>query len=357
MNRIMLDRSKRIELLRMEAGERILIMDGAMGTALQAYKLDEDQFRGERLKSHNSDLKGNNDILCLTQPDILREIHAAYLDAGADIICTNTFNGTSISQAEYGLGAMAYDVSFAGARLAREAADAVARVDRPRFVAGSMGPTNKTLSISPDISRPEYRAVTFESVVEAYKESARGLLDGGADYLLLETIFDTLNAKAAIVGIDELADELGKYIPLALSVTVTDLSGRTLSGQTVEAFWHSVRHANPVTIGLNCSFGAQDLRPFVREMSKIAPTLLCAYPNAGLPDEMGDYTETPDVTSDELQEWATSGFLNVVGGCCGTTPAHIAAIARAVEGIAPRQIPDEATAMRLSGLEPLTVVP
>ncbi|MCK5041015.1 MAG: homocysteine S-methyltransferase family protein, partial [Sphingomonadales bacterium] len=274
--------------------KHILVMDGAMGTSLQACKLSEADFRGTRFADHSDDLKGNNDILCITAPDVISKIHHEYLEAGADIICTNTFNGTSISQGEYALEKCAYEVNLQGARLAREAADIWTKKtpDKPRFVAGSMGPTNRTLSISPDISRPAFRAIDFDTLKDAYFEQAEGLIAGGADYLLIETIFDTLNAKAAIVAVEELSEKLGTPIAMALSVTVTDLSGRTLSGQTVEAFWHSIRHAKPLSVGLNCSFGAQDLRPFVRELSKAADTLLCAYPNAGLPNEMGEYTET-----------------------------------------------------------------
>jgi len=349
--------NSRIEALLEAAEKRILVMDGAMGTSLQAYKLTEGDFRGDRLKTHNQDLQGNNDILCLTRPEVVGQIHRDFLAAGADIISTNTFNGTRISQSEYGCESLAYDINLAGAKLARAAADEMSAGGAPRWVAGSIGPTNRTLSISPDINRPEYRAISFDDLKDAYKEQARGLVEGGADYMLIETIFDTLNAKACIVGIFELEEELGRTIPIALSVTVTDLSGRTLSGQTVEGFWHSVRHAQPISVGLNCSFGAQDLRPFVRELSKSADTLLCAYPNAGLPDEMGEYTETPEVTGSELGEWAKSGFLNIVGGCCGTTPAHIAAIAKAVKQYQPRHIPTMDLAMRLSGLEPGTIAP
>ena len=344
-------------LLRAEAAKRILILDGAMGTALQAYKLDEAAFRGDRFADHGQDMKGNNDILNLTRPDILRDIHTGYLEAGADIVETNTFNGTSISQADYGTQDLASEINLEGAKLAREAADAQSAKtpDRPRFVMGSMGPTNKTLSVSPDVSDPGFRAVTFDEVKDAYKESARGLVDGGADFLAIETIFDTLNAKAAIVGVEELAEERGSEVPVILSMTVTDLSGRTLSGQTVEAFWHSVRHARPLAVGLNCSFGALDLRPFVAELARLADTMVISFPNAGLPNELGEYDETPDVTAGELGQWATDGLLNIIGGCCGTTPAHIRAIADAVAKAAPRAIPENGLALRLSGLEPLTI--
>lgn len=346
----------RISALRQRAEERILILDGAMGTALQDRKLSEADFRGTLFADHAADLKGNADVLNLTRPDVIRDIHTEYLKAGADVIETNTFSSTRVSQAEYGLEDRAYDISRAGAEIARQAADAMEKeTGEPRWVAGAMGPTNKTLSVSPDINRPAFRAIGFDELKDAYKEAARGLMDGGADYLLIETIFDTLNAKAALVAVDELAEETGKPVPVALSLTVTDLSGRTLSGQTVEAFWNSVRHVRPLTIGLNCAFGAQDLRPFIRELSGLADTLLCAYPNAGLPNELGDYTETPDITASELGDWAASGYLNIVGGCCGTTPAHIRAIKEAVEGAPPRDIPDPGPALRLSGLEPLVV--
>ena len=344
-------------LLKAEAVKRILILDGAMGTALQAYKLDEAAFRGGRFADHGQDLKGNNDILNLTRPDVLGEIHAGYLAAGADIIETNTFNATSISQADYGTEDLAYEINLEGARLARRAVNAQNEKtpDQPRFVLGSMGPTNKTLSVSPKVSDPGFRAVSFDEVREAYKEAARGLIDGGADFLAVETIFDTLNAKAAIVGIEELAEECGGEIPIILSMTVTDLSGRTLSGQTVEAFWHSVRHANPLAVGLNCSFGALDLRPFVAELARLADVMIISFPNAGLPNELGEYDETPEVTAGELGQWAADGLLNIVGGCCGTTAAHIRAIAEAAANAAPRAIPESAPALRLSGLEPLTV--
>ncbi len=338
------------------AKSRILLLDGAMGTALQNYRLEEAEYRGDMFQDHNSDLKGNQDILNLTRPDVIQAIHEAYLEAGADIIETNTFNATRISQADYGTEESAYEINRAGAMLAREAADKLSKsTGQQRFVAGALGPMNKTLSVSPDIDDPAYRAVSFDEVKDAYKEAVAGLLEGGVDYFLIETIFDTLNAKAAIVAIGELGEELGRELPLALSMTVTDLSGRTLSGQTVEAFWNSVRHARPISVGLNCAFGAQDLRPFVRELSRYADTLICAYPNAGLPDELGEYTETPDVTASELGEWAKSGFLNIVGGCCGTTPDHIRAIANAINGLSPRTVPEAESALRLSGLEALTV--
>jgi len=349
---------ERIQLFKDTAKQRILVLDGAMGTVLQRRGLEEDDYRGARFKDHTQDLKGNADVLNLTSPDVIKDIHMAFLEAGADIIESNTFNGTSISQSEYGLQDYAYEISRAGAEIARAAADEMTTKtpERTRYVAGSIGPTNKTLSVSPEISDPAYRAISFDAMRDAYKEQARGLIDGGADYLLVETIFDTLNAKATIVAIEELGEELGYHIPIALSMTVTDLSGRTLSGQTVEGFWNSIRHSRPLTVGMNCAFGANDLRPFIAELSAIADTLICAYPNAGLPDEMGEYTETPDMTASELEEWAASGFLNVVGGCCGTTPDHIRAIAEKASRHNPREIPATQHTLRLSGLEPLNVV-
>lgn len=337
--------------------DRILILDGAMGTAIQALKLTEEDYRNDEVRSINHDLKGNQDILNLTAPDKIRKIHEDYLAAGADILETNTFNGTSISQSEYGTEALSYKINFEGARLARLAADKFEKENgRPRYVAGAMGPTNKTLSVSPDVSDPAFRAVSFDEVRSSYYEAAKGLVEGGADFLLIETIFDTLNAKTALFAIEDLKDDLGRDIPVALSLTVTDLSGRTLSGQTVEAFWYSVSHAKPFAVGLNCAFGAQDLRPFVAELSKVADTLFLAYPNAGLPNELGEYTETPDITASELLEWANSGFLNIVGGCCGTTPDHIRAIAEAVKDCHPRQIPKHKPSLRLAGLEAATIV-
>ncbi|MEE8294962.1 MAG: homocysteine S-methyltransferase family protein [Sphingomonadales bacterium] len=339
------------------AKDRLLILDGAMGTAIQALKLTEDDYRNAALKTNSHDLKGNQDILNLTAPDKIRVIHEAYLGAGADIIETNTFNGTSISQSEYSTENFSFEINFEGARLARLAADKFEKRDgRPRYVAGALGPTNKTLSVSPDVSDPAYRAVSFDEVRSSYYEASKGLVEGGVDFLLIETIFDTLNAKTALFAIEDLKADLGRDIPVALSLTVTDLSGRTLSGQTVEAFWYSIRHAKPFAVGLNCAFGAQDLRPFVAEFSKIADTLLLAYPNAGLPNELGEYTETPDITASELLEWANSGFLNIVGGCCGTTPDHIRAIAEAVKDCPSRLVPKHKPSLRLAGLEAATIV-
>ncbi len=339
------------ELLR----ERILVLDGAMGTMIQGHRLAEGDYRGERFASYDGDLGGDNDLLSLSNPDIIRGIHRAYLEAGADIICTNTFNGTRISQADYGLQDLAYELNVAAATLAREAADAVSTPDRPRYVAGSLGPTSKTASISPDVNDPGARNVTFDELVEAYHEEARGLVDGGADLLLVETIFDTLNAKAAIVALETLFDEHGRRWPVIISGTITDASGRTLSGQVTEAFWNSVRHVRPLAVGLNCALGAAELRPYVAELSRCADTFVSAHPNAGLPNAFGEYDETPGDMAGVLGEFATSGLVNIVGGCCGTTAEHIAAIADAAKGVAPRTVPEIRSALRLSGLEPVTI--
>ncbi len=339
------------ELLR----ERILVLDGAMGTMIQGHGLGEADYRGERFAAYDGDLGGDNDLLSLSNPDVIRTIHRAYLDAGADIICTNTFNGTSISQADYGLGDLCYEMNVAAAALAREAADAAATPDRPRFVAGSLGPTSKTASISPDVNDPGARNVTFDELVAAYHEEARGLVDGGADLLLVETIFDTLNAKAAIVALETLFDEHGRRWPVIISGTITDASGRTLSGQVTEAFWSSIRHVRPLAVGLNCALGAEELRPYVAELSRVADTFVSAHPNAGLPNAFGEYDETPGHMAEVLGEFATSGLVNIVGGCCGTTAEHIAAIADAAKGVAPRVVPEIRPALRLSGLEPVTV--
>jgi 5-methyltetrahydrofolate--homocysteine methyltransferase len=342
--------------LREAAAERILVLDGAMGTEIQTLKLAEEDFRGERFRDHGHDLRGNNDLLILTQPDAVRDIHLRYFQAGADIVETNTFSGTAIAQADYGLEAIVYELNREGARLAREAATLAQTEDgRRRFVAGAVGPTNRTLSISPDVNNPGYRAVTFDGVRDAYAEQVRGLVDGGAEIILIETIFDTLNAKAAIVATGQVFAERGVKLPIMISGTITDLSGRTLSGQTPTAFWHSVRHAAPLTIGLNCALGAREMRAHIQEIGKVADTLVCAYPNAGLPNEFGLYDESPEATAAMLAEFAESGLVNVVGGCCGTTPAHIRAMAAAVAGKAPRSIPEMPPLMRLSGLEPFTL--
>ena len=340
------------------AAERILVLDGAMGTMIQQLKLDEAAFRGERFTDWTRDLRGNNDLLILTQPDAIRDIHLAYFLAGADIAATNTFSSTSIAQADYGMETLAREMNVEGARLVRQAADEAQRRDgRQRFVAGAIGPTNRTASISPDVSDPGFRATSFDDLRAAYREAADGLIEGGADILLVETIFDTLNAKAALYAIEEAFEAAGKRLPVMISGTITDLSGRTLSGQTPEAFWNSVRHAAPFSIGLNCALGAREMRAHLAEISRVADTLVCAYPNAGLPNEFGLYDESPDYMAQLVGEFATAGLVNIVGGCCGTTPDHIAAIARAVAGLAPRKVPAITPLLRLSGLEPFTLTP
>ena len=340
------------------ARERILVLDGAMGTMIQQLKLDEADFRGERFADWSHDLRGNNDLLILTRPDSIRDIHLAYFKAGADICATNTFSSTTIAQADYGLEAFARELNFEGARLACEAARLAEKDDgKPRFVGGAMGPTNRTASISPDVSNPGFRATSFDDLREAYREAALGLIEGGADLLLVETIFDTLNAKAAIYAIEEAFAETGKRLPVMISGTITDLSGRTLSGQTPQAFWNSIAHAKPFSVGLNCALGAREMRAHLAEISRVADTLVCAYPNAGLPNEFGLYDESPEYMASLIREFATSGLVNVVGGCCGTTPDHIAAIAKAVEGLTPREIPEIAPRLRLSGLEPFELTP
>lgn len=349
-------RAKRMSALHDEALKRIVIMDGAGGTMVQRFKLTEQDFRGDRLRDHNRDLKGNNDILALTKPEVIRAIHDGFLEAGADIIETNTFNGTSISQADYATEHLVPEMNHVSASIARAAADDWTKKtpDRPRYVAGSMGPTNRTASLSPDVNRPGFRNIDFDQLAASYKEQARGLLEGGCDFLAVETIFDTLNAKAALFGIAELGDELGFEIPVMISGTITDLSGRNLSGQTMEAFWYSIEHAHPFAAGVNCSFGARDLRPALADIARLADTLVVAFPNAGLPNEMGEYDETPEQTAAFIAEWVRDGLINIVGGCCGTTPEHIRCIAEAVKGYAPRKIPARKRALHLSGLEPFT---
>jgi 5-methyltetrahydrofolate--homocysteine methyltransferase len=338
------------------ARERILVLDGAMGTEIQDRKFSEADFRGERFQGWNHDLKGNNDLLILTQPDAIREIHLDYFLAGADIVETNTFSSTTIAQADYHMESLAYELNLEGARLAREAAvEAQKRDGKRRFVAGAIGPTNRTLSISPDVNNPGYRAVTFDEVRISYNEQARGLINGGAELILIETIFDTLNAKAAIVAVLEAFESEGVDLPMMISGTITDLSGRTLSGQTPSAFWHSIRHANPFTIGLNCALGAKEMRSHLAELSRAADTFVCAYPNAGLPNEFGMYDESPEYMASLIADFADSGLVNIVGGCCGSTPAHIRAIAEAMKGKTPRPIPEVPQLMKLSGLEPFTL--
>ena len=336
-------RPARIAALHAALEQRILVLDGAMGTMIQRHGLGEAEYRGERFRAHPRDLRGNNDLLSLTRPDVIRSIHAQYLEAGADILETNTFNSTSISQADYGLEGIVAELNLAGARLAREAADecSARTPHKPRFVAGVLGPMNRTLSLSPDVNDPGFRAVTFDQVKDAYKAAVRALAEGGVDLILVETIFDTLNAKAALFAIDEHFEEAGLRLPVMISGTITDASGRTLSGQTVAAFWSSVRHARPLSIGLNCALGARQLRPHVEELARIADVYVSAHPNAGLPNAMAEtgYDETPDQTARLIRDFAENGFVNIVGGCCGTTPAHIRAIADAVRGVPPRAVP------------------
>ena len=351
----MSERQARAQQLEAAASTRIVMLDGAMGTTIQQLGLSEEDFRGELLADHNTDVKGNNDLLSLTRPDTIRGIHDAFLAAGAYIVTTNTFNATVMSQADYGTEHLVREMNTAAAQLASQAARAAETPERPRFAAGALGPTSKTASISPDVADPGYRAVTFDDLREGNFEAAAALVEGGVDLLVLETVFDTLNAKAAIFALEELFAELGYRLPLILSGTITDLSGRTLTGQTTEAFWNSVRHARPFAIGLNCSLGAENMRPYVAELSRVADTRVSAYPNAGLPNEFGEYDETPEQTVAFLAEWAETGLVNILGGCCGTTPEHIRAIDEAVAGTAPREIPVAPRNLRLSGLEPLEI--
>ena len=333
--------------------ERILITDGAMGTMIQRLGLEEADYRGERFADWSQDVKGNNDLLSITQPELIRQIHADYLLAGADIIGTNTFNAQSISMADYGMEELSYELNVESAKIALAAVEDVnaSAGERPRFVAGAVGPTNRTASLSPDVNNPGYRNVSFDGLVEAYSEQIRGLIVGGVDLILIETIFDTLNAKAAGFAALTVFEEMGVELPIIISGTITDRSGRTLSGQTVEAFWYSMRHLKPFAIGLNCALGADLMRPHISELSGLTDCFVSAYPNAGLPNEMGEYDETPEQMSLQLKEWAASGLVNIVGGCCGSTPDHIKFIADGVRDLPPRQLPDIDTKMRLSGLE------
>ncbi len=342
------------EQLKAEAAKRVLIFDGAFGTQIQNRKLNEADYAGDL--ALGADQKGNNDILALTRPDVISDITRAYLDAGSDVVSTNTFSANRISQADYAAEGLVREINVASGTIARELADEYARRDgRPRFVAGAIGPTNKTLSLSPDVEDPGFREIDFDTLTDVYREQAAALIEGGVDFILIETIFDTLNAKAGIMAVKQLEAELGRDIPIMLSMTLTDLSGRNLSGHTVEAFWYAVRHANPVTIGLNCSFGAEQLRPHVQLLSKIADTLLLAYPNAGLPNDLGEYDELPETTAALVREWADHGQANMLGGCCGSTPDHIEAIAKAVRDCTPRRIPKRDVQMQLAGLEPFTI--
>lgn len=332
------------------AKERVLIFDGAFGTQIQNRKLTEADYAGDL--GLPADQKGNNDILALTRPDVIGDITRAYLDAGSDVVSTNTFSANRISQADYAAEGLVRDINVASGKLARALADEYAAKDgKPRFVAGAIGPTNKTLSLSPDVEDPGFREIDFDELVAVYKEQAAALVEGGVDFILIETVFDTLNAKAGIMAVKQLERETGKDIPLMISMTLTDLSGRNLSGHTVEAFWYAVRHAKPLTVGLNCSFGAEQLRPHVKVLSQIADTLLLIYPNAGLPNELGEYDEAPETTAGLVADWADHGQVNLLGGCCGSTPAHIAAIAKAVAKSEPRKVPSPEPAMRLAGLE------
>ncbi len=334
-------RAVRLEQLQAALKDRILVLDGAMGSLIQSYGLEEEDFKGEIFKDHDRDLKGNNDLIGLTRPDLLQEIIGKYLEAGADIIETNTFSATSIAQADYGLEDYAYQINYATAEASRSICDewTAKNPAKPRFVAGVLGPTNKTASISPEVNDPGFRDITYDKLVEAYSEAVRGLIDGGADLLLVETIFDTLNARAALFAIDEVCEAYGEKLPIMISGTITDMSGRLLSGQTAEAFWFSVRHAQPLSIGLNCALGPKELRQYIAALSGVADCAISSHPNAGLPNEFGGYDLTAEDMAASIGEWAQSGLLNIVGGCCGTTPDHIRAIAETVDGVTPRPIP------------------
>jgi 5-methyltetrahydrofolate--homocysteine methyltransferase len=347
-------REQRIAAIKTAAAERILLVDGAMGTMIQRHKLDEAGYRGQRFAEFSKLVKGNNDLLVLTQPKIISEVHEGYFAAGSDIISTNTFNAQRISLADYGMEDLSYEMNLAAAQLARAAADkyTAKTPDKPRLVAGALGPTNRTASISPDVNNPGFRGVTFDELVEAYSEQARALIEGGVDVLLIETVFDTLNAKAAGFAALQAFDKTGVELPLIISGTITDRSGRTLSGQTPEAFYFSIRHLKPFAVGLNCALGAELMRPYLAEIAAVAETLTIAYPNAGLPNAMGEYDEGPHDMACQLGPWAKDGLLNIVGGCCGSTPEHIAELKAHVEKYPPRQVPKIEPRMRLSGLEP-----
>ncbi|PTD21213.1 homocysteine S-methyltransferase family protein [Sphingomonas fennica] len=350
----MLTPSEAARRFRAEAADRILLTDGAFGTMIQGYRLTEEDYRGGL--DLGFDQKGNNDILAITRPHVIAEITETYLDAGSDMVSTNTFNANRISQADYGAEHLVRDMNLAAAQIARDAAKAAEAKDgRPRFVAGALGPTNKTLSLSPDVNDPGYRAIEFDELKQVYREQIDALLDGGVDFILIETIFDTLNAKAGIMAGIEAAEARGAEVPLMISFTVTDMSGRNLSGHSIESFWASVRHARPLTIGLNCSFGAPQLRPHVSALAGIADTLVMVYPNAGLPNDLGQYDEEPETTGGFIRDWAENGLMNVVGGCCGTTPAHIAAMRHAVQGAAPRAIASPPVRTVLAGLETMVI--
>ena len=344
----------RVAKLEEIALERILILDGAMGTMIQSYDLQEEDYRGTRFVEHGHPLKGNNDLLVITQPSIILEIHEGFLGAGADMLSTNSFNATSISQADYALVPLVYELNLQAAKLARQACIKFETPDAPKVVVGTIGPTNKTLSLSPDVNDPSFRAASFDEMVIAYKEQANGLLDGGVDLLMVETIFDTLVAKSALYALDELLEERGEIVPIMISGTITDRSGRTLSGQTVEGFWNAVRHVKPWSVGLNCALGPKDMRQFLAELSRVASCRVSAYPNAGLPNAFGGYDETPEDMCHVIGPWANEGMVNILGGCCGTTPDHIKHIAHTASHGKPRVAPMIPVALRLSGLEPFT---
>ena len=333
--------------------QRILILDGAMGTMIQEYKFEEEDYRGERFKDWHVLVKGNNDLLSLTQPDVISDIHRKYLAAGADIIETNTFNATTISMEDYEMGSLSREINLESAKLARKVCDEFTAKEphKPRYVAGVLGPTSKTCSISPDVNDPGYRNITFDALVKAYVESTLALMEGGADLILIETIFDTLNAKAASFAVEEAFEQAGVSLPVMISGTITDASGRTLSGQTTEAFYNSIRHIKPISIGLNCALGPDLLRPYVEELSRVCETFTSVHPNAGLPNEFGEYDLEADEMAKEIIDWGKEGFINIVGGCCGTTPAHIKAFAQALKDVKPRALPELEVRMRLAGLE------
>lgn len=345
--------------LKQELSKRVLVLDGAMGTMIQRYKLTEEKYRGERFKNIEQLIQGNNDILTLTQPEIIKEIHKKYLDAGSDIIETNTFNANTVSMEDYSMEEIVYEMNYASAKLAKEIADEFTTInpEKPRFVAGSMGPSNKTTSISPDVNDPGFRAVSFDDMVDAYSEQAKGLIEGGVDALLVETIFDTLNAKAALYAINMVQEELKTNVPVMVSVTIVDKSGRTLSGQTIKAFLISLSHFDILSIGLNCSFGADGMYPYLKELSQIAPFYVSVYPNAGLPNQFGEYDETPDVMFEKVQVYFNESLVNIIGGCCGTTDLHIAEFAKAAQKLKPRVIPETTRLTRLSGMESLEITP
>ncbi|KFB86364.1 5-methyltetrahydrofolate--homocysteine methyltransferase, partial [Serratia grimesii] len=349
--------TNRVEQLRRQLAQRILVLDGGMGTMIQSYRLEESDFRGERFADWQSDLKGNNDLLVLTKPEVITAIHYGYLEAGADILETNTFNSTSIAMADYHMESLSAEINYQAACLARACADEwTARTpEKPRYVAGVLGPTNRTASISPNVNDPAFRNVSFDELVDAYRESTRALVEGGVDLIMIETIFDTLNAKAAAFAVETEFEALGVALPIMISGTITDASGRTLSGQTTEAFYNSMRHVKPLSFGLNCALGPDELRQYVAELSRISESYVTAHPNAGLPNAFGEYDLDAQEMAKQVGEWAHAGFLNIIGGCCGTTPEHIAAMVKAVADVPPRQLPEIPVACRLAGLEPLNI--